>query len=200
MKKERRPFSVLIAVLISTSVGCTVGPNYHPPETKLPSAYGEKEKSKGEENGSLANADFAHWWQVFRDPELDSLIQRATLGNRDLKQALSRVRQARAERAAIAANLRPQVDATANYTRSVTSHNGPGVIGGGASSARSGGNGGGSSSGGASGTTGSAGGGAPGTTMNLYQLGFDALWEIDIFGGTRRAIEAADYGIGAAEE
>src|SRR3954462_11487479 len=108
MKNERRASSVLIAVLISTSVGCTVGPNYHAPETKLPSAYGEKEKSKGEESGALATADLAHWWQVFRDPELDSLIQRATQGNRDLKQALSRVRQARAERAAIAANLGPE--------------------------------------------------------------------------------------------
>jgi NodT family efflux transporter outer membrane factor (OMF) lipoprotein len=34
----------------------------------------------------------------------------------------------------------------------------------------------------------------------LYQVGFDSLWEIDIFGGTRRAIQAADASVGAAEE
>lgn len=37
-------------------------------------------------------------------------------------------------------------------------------------------------------------------TGNLYQAGFDAAWEIDLFGANRRATEAAGYGIDAAEE
>lgn len=37
-------------------------------------------------------------------------------------------------------------------------------------------------------------------TSNLYQAGFDASWELDLFGQTRRGIEAADRGIEAAEE
>jgi NodT family efflux transporter outer membrane factor (OMF) lipoprotein len=36
--------------------------------------------------------------------------------------------------------------------------------------------------------------------LNLFQLGFDATWELDIFGGVRRAIEAADADLSAAEE
>ena len=34
---------------------------------------------------------------------------------------------------------------------------------------------------------------------NLYNAGFDAAWELDVFGGTRRAVEAANAEIGAAE-
>lgn len=34
-------------------------------------------------------------------------------------------------------------------------------------------------------------GGLPGVTTNLYQIGFDAVWQVDVFGGTRRQIEAA---------
>ena len=41
----------------------------------------------------------------------------------------------------------------------------------------------------------------PGTPLdyNLYNAGFDAAWELDIFGGTRRAVEAANAEMGAAE-
>jgi multidrug efflux system outer membrane protein len=41
-------------------------------------------------------------------------------------------------------------------------------------------------------------GGLPGVTTNLYQAGFDAVWEIDIFGGTRRSVEAASAQAAAA--
>jgi outer membrane protein, multidrug efflux system len=36
--------------------------------------------------------------------------------------------------------------------------------------------------------------------QNLFQSGFDASWEIDLFGGVRRSIEAANAGIAAAQE
>lgn len=37
-------------------------------------------------------------------------------------------------------------------------------------------------------------------TSNLYQAGFDASWELDLFGQARRGVEAADRGVEAAEE
>jgi NodT family efflux transporter outer membrane factor (OMF) lipoprotein len=43
-------------------------------------------------------------------------------------------------------------------------------------------------------------GGQPGGESRTWQLGFDASWELDLFGGTRRAVEAADAGIGALTE
>ncbi len=43
-------------------------------------------------------------------------------------------------------------------------------------------------------------GGFPGVTTDLYQAGFDASWELDVFGGQRRADEAADADTAAAME
>lgn len=37
-------------------------------------------------------------------------------------------------------------------------------------------------------------------TQNLFQLGFDAAWELDLFGGVRRAVEAADASLAASHE
>jgi len=42
--------------------------------------------------------------------------------------------------------------------------------------------------------------GAAGKTFNLFQGGFDANWEVDVFGGIRRAVEAADANVQAAED
>lgn len=42
--------------------------------------------------------------------------------------------------------------------------------------------------------------GAPATIYNNYQPGFDASWELDLFGGNKRAAEAAKYGVDAADE
>src|SRR5438445_11143707 len=42
--------------------------------------------------------------------------------------------------------------------------------------------------------------GLAGQSFNLYQAGFDANWEVDVFGGNRRAAEAADASVEAAEE
>jgi outer membrane protein, multidrug efflux system len=39
-----------------------------------------------------------------------------------------------------------------------------------------------------------------GTTGELYSSSFDAAWELDIFGGVRRSVEAYDADLGASEE
>ena len=51
-----------------------------------------------------------------------------------------------------------------------------------------------------SGSGGGTGGKSEGNISNHYQAGFDAGWELDIFGGVRRAIEAADADLQAAQE
>jgi NodT family efflux transporter outer membrane factor (OMF) lipoprotein len=184
--------------------------------------------------GPADEEQLEHWWTVFKDPELDSLVDRALKNNRDLKTAISRVRQARAEREVAAGGLLPEVAATAGYNRSRGSKNVKlplSALGGGSSTS------------GSQGTTGAAAptstrkltprdatstasesetaapasqpaasvppggpsspfgdGGLPGVTTNLYQAGFDAVWEADVFGGTRRSIEAAAAEAAAAEE
>jgi NodT family efflux transporter outer membrane factor (OMF) lipoprotein len=39
-----------------------------------------------------------------------------------------------------------------------------------------------------------------GMTSDLYNIGFDAAWELDIFGGTRRSLEAAEANLQASRE
>jgi len=42
--------------------------------------------------------------------------------------------------------------------------------------------------------------GGAGKVFNLFQAGFDANWEVDVFGGIRRSVEAADATVQAAED
>src|SRR5580698_1241170 len=234
---SRREGLLLLTAAAACLSGCTVGPSYHKPEAKVPTQYGEVGKDKAASGNAEAVAAAAdpeilrHWWKVFHDPELDSLEERALQNNPDLRVAISRVREARAERQIVAAGLIPEVDATAGYNRSRGSKNVVlplSALGGGGSSAPSAGAGSShaanvqrrpqdaasgapvpevSSSapapqaappGGPASPFGE--GGLPGVTTNLYQAGFDAVWEMDIFGGVRRAVEAADAQAAAAQE
>ncbi|MFK0164157.1 efflux transporter outer membrane subunit [Rhizobium sp. NPDC090279] len=49
-------------------------------------------------------------------------------------------------------------------------------------------------------TSAAAGGTTDSTFSTLYTGGFDASWELDLFGGNKRAAEAAKYGVDAADE
>ncbi len=155
--------------------GCAVGPDYKAPQTQAPAAWSEPLEA-GVKAGP---ADLRKWWTTLGDPALDSLIERAVAGSLDLREAAARVREARAQRGVAASELWPEVDVTGSYSRSRASENGA-FVGG------------------------SGGGGAPVAGRNeatdLYQAGFDASWEIDVFGRVRRSVEAADADIGAATE
>jgi NodT family efflux transporter outer membrane factor (OMF) lipoprotein len=161
-----------MAVLMA---GCTVGPNYQRPSTPVPPNFGESHAA-----AVVSDVDFASWWQGFGDPELDKLVGRAIAQNLDVETAAARIREARArERVAGAAAL-PQVDAQASASRQRISENAIPVPPG----AGSGGN------------TGSF--GLPGSEFSTFRVGFDASWEIDLFGKTRRSVEAARARTGAA--
>ncbi len=174
--------------------------------------------------------DLTTWWRGLRDPVLDSLMMRAVESNLDLRVAEWRVREARAQRGVIFGNLWPQVGVSGGYKYSGSSRNagpktgstsaGPGrqLLNSAVTGAL---NGIGSALDGqqavaASGlgpqlvtnTLGKAvsskllqpGGASVSRQMNLFQAGFDASWEIDLFGGLRRAVEAADDTIAATED
>ena len=206
------------------AAGCAVGPHYQRPRPKLAASYAEAAGAKGNASSCVVPGAEAlkRWWLVFHDAELDSLIDRAVRGNRDLQLALSRVREARARREMVGAGLWPEVVLNAGYNRGRGSKNVQLPFGGGQGGAGQGGGadpptgakaeraaegngaadpppGGGGAGGGAAASPFGL-GGLPGVTTNLYQVGFDASWEIDVFGGTRRAIEAAEAGVAAAEE
>jgi len=106
---------------------------------------------------------------------LASLIQQAVESNLDLKFAEARIRQARAVRGIAQSFLGPTVDGTGSYQRSEASVSPTGGTGRNSDNTVS-------------------------VTTNQYFAGFDAAWELDIFGGVRRSIEAADADLQASVE
>jgi NodT family efflux transporter outer membrane factor (OMF) lipoprotein len=117
-----------------------------------------------------APADLADWWKNFGDTNLDSLMTLAVRSNLDLRIAEAHVREARAGRDVATGSWWPSVDGTAGYSRNRWGANSFPPV--------------------------------PADIpldYNLYNAGFDAAWELDLFGGTRRAVEAATAGIGMAQ-
>lgn len=160
----------LTAILAVAVAGCAVGPNYHWPEVSAPTHWGEP-LAGGETN---ASASLTAWWKIFNDPELDSLIDRAVESNLDVRIAQARVLEARAQAGIASANLWPSADVSSSYAREETSHHQP-VLGSLPIPA-----------------------GVP-FENDVYQAGFDASWELDLFGGKRRATEAARAEVEASE-
>ena len=150
---------------LSLLAGCTVGPDFVKPGTRVPAAWAgpapSGPASRPATQPSSAEKDLAQWWTAFGDPTLTSLVTRAVESNLDLRLAEARIRQARAARGAAISGLGPTLNGTSNYTRGQT-------------------------------------GRAPIT--NQYQAGFDAGWELDIFGGVRRGVEAAEADLRLAVE
>jgi outer membrane protein TolC len=160
--------------LIFLAAGCAVGPNYQKPDLRsLPPG---RKRNKGVD---VRSAELARWWSAFNDPLLDSLVERAVRSNLDLRLAEARIREARASRTVTATGAWPTVDVSGTYTRNRSSENAIGAPAQGAVVAPSGG---------------------ANLDQNLYRSGFDANWEIDVFGGVRRSVEAADATIDATVE
>lgn len=199
-------------LLLSLVGGCTVGPNYYTPRTPLPaefSATTQPATTQAASRPAPTEVDLTRWWQTFNDPALNRLIDEAVARNLDVRLANARIREARAQLEFNRAALFPTLDSSASYSRSQISKNAFAPVATGAGSGGTTGTG-----SGTGGTTGTGGTGGTGTTgsggsaisplslgrTNLYRAGFDAGWEIDVFGGTRRAIEAAQYSLQAQVE
>ena len=146
----------IIAIFIS---GCLVGPNYQPPELSVPDVWHQRIAEKIIADGSVDHK----WWEGFNDTILTSLIEKASIGNLDAKQAALRIQQARTVVDITSGRYYPDVDAVGAYRRAKISGNG---------------------------LSGSASGGSPSLT-NSHSAGFDSSWEIDIFGKINRSVESA---------
>lgn len=157
-----RPAGVFISLLMTACAA--VGPDYQRPEIPAPKQWST---TAGGQKSAQAQTD--HWWQSFNDPLLNRLIIDAVAANPDYKKALARIKDARAQRVAIFASALPSLAAKSNISRRLNN-----------SSATS-------QSGGAGG-----GFGVGNQLITIFQSGFDAQWELDFFGGVRRAAEAAD--------
>jgi NodT family efflux transporter outer membrane factor (OMF) lipoprotein len=161
----------LLAALASLSLfsqlcmsGCAVGPSYRRPATtleKFHSAVAVEARPT-----SAPTAALETWWEGFNDPMLSRLVQKARDQNLDLAAALARVRQARAAAREAGAQLLPTFDLNGQAARVHQSLESP---------------------------VGQIANHVPGFNrdQSLYDVGLGASWELDLFGGLRRAKEAA---------
>lgn len=125
--------------------------------------------SGGKEPAAGPHAPPVRWWRRLGDPVLDALMDAAVSANLDVATAKAKIRAARASYRQQVGALFPELTGTASATR--------------------GDNG---------GRIGSDGDVTVGGGYGEYQAGFDASWEIDLFGANRRGAEAARYGVDAA--
>ena len=171
---------------------CAVGPDYRPPESHVPATWSGLGAAAGSPTRLTTSppVELVAWWGTFNDPMLTSLVGRAIESNLDLRQAEARVRQARASRGVAASGLWPEIDTTGTYSRRYS----PAPSSGSQGTATA------SPSGTHTGGTSSTSAGATSTSTNLFQVGLDAAWELDIFGGVRRNIEASTADMQAAME
>jgi NodT family efflux transporter outer membrane factor (OMF) lipoprotein len=167
----------LIAAAVLTA--CKVGPNFTEPKEPVPDHYAE---AVGTQVSDSSPQFF--WWREFHDPELDRLEAQTASGNLDLRAAFLRIVQARSQVQLARSQGLPSLEGTASYNHeqlglagilksqhvAVTSPTEQGLIG------------------------------SLEKPVNIYQLGFDASWELDFFGKVRRAVESADASSEAAVE
>ena len=113
------------------------------------------------------------WWSAFGDPGLTALEERVAESNLDIRAATLRLAESRAQRGIIAAGEFPTVNGNAIYQHIKPSAKGP---------------------------LAALSQGAPVKSLDFYQYGFDATWELDLWGKVRRAVEAADAQIDASAE
>jgi NodT family efflux transporter outer membrane factor (OMF) lipoprotein len=169
---SERVFRSWIACCGAASLSaCSVGPDFNLPEAGLPKSYiaGVTTSKTVPASELVASVNLTQWWRSFRDPQLVSLVERSIAANPDIAIALARLQQARAQQfVAIGAAL-PKGELSAGAAYGTGTDNTRARI---------------------TDTLHSA------ANTNGYNHideagGFDAAWELDIFGKLRREIEAS---------
>jgi NodT family efflux transporter outer membrane factor (OMF) lipoprotein len=173
---------VLSATLLLCGVcACTVGPDYRAPDVPIP----ERWPSQPSSADASTDASLANWWTALNDPILNQLIEQAVTQNKSVRQAMARVLEARARRNISLAGLAPTVDSSTRASRTDSDSR----------STRS---------------TRTADLDDPdeparedasrlSVEREDYDAGLDARWELDLFGGQRRAVQASSAQLGASD-
>ncbi|WNW10647.1 efflux transporter outer membrane subunit [Pseudomonas sp. DTU_2021_1001937_2_SI_NGA_ILE_001] len=163
--------SIGLALLVcATITGCQVGEDFQRPSS---ASYVEWLPQQGEQAVSrpVSAPIDARWWEVFHDPLLSSLIDRATASNLDLRMAAMRLEQSRAAYRVTAGERLPKVDGQLGYQRKRNSAKGLNDP---------------------SGEQGRA-------PFEQWDTGVTASWELDMWGRVRRQNEAAGAQVEMAE-
>jgi NodT family efflux transporter outer membrane factor (OMF) lipoprotein len=175
---------------------CTVGPQWHRPPVPGPTAFAPPAAGATAPSQAVSAPLDPAWWDVYGDAELSGLERKVAAENLDVAEATARLGQSRAETRIAGADQYPSVDTNASYARERASPNGILGLLGTTQSQTAGTVADGGPGFGPSGLPGSE--GSPG--FNLWQYGFDASWELDLWGRVRRTIEASRAAQEAAED
>jgi NodT family efflux transporter outer membrane factor (OMF) lipoprotein len=187
---------VLLALLSGAMLaGCTVGPDFQRPKVAAPSDFTRADHAQAPSRPVEATLA-PEWWSLLGDPELVALESRLATDNLDVQAASARLLQSRAGLRIAGAEQYPMIGGAASYNREQASPNGIvsllGVNPVGAQPES------------ASGDTAFGVASLPGTSgsppYNLWQYGFDASWELDLWGHARRGVEAANAAMQASVE
>lgn len=180
----QRSSFVVLATALTLLAGCAnVGPDFQKPTPVVPT---QRPTSAPDLISGLPLSDQAlpqRWWTVFGDPVLDGLQARLLGGSLDLRNAALRFAQSRLQRSVVASQELPHVDARAQATRQRQSEHGAetrlvqAIAGANRQALAE----------------------LLADPFPLYQAGFDASWELDLWGWVRRSVESADAGVEAAE-
>lgn len=174
MRRLAVPFALsLLSFIWAVLSGCQVGPDYKKPEAHIPGEWSGREQS-GIAPAAPAYGGTWGWWAKLQDPELERLIAEALAANLTLEAAEYRLRRARALIGAAEARLLPRAGASAEYTRAYLSEQLPVLdqffqLG------------------------------QVEREQELYAAAFDAGWELDLFGGNWRRVEAAEASMAQIE-
>jgi NodT family efflux transporter outer membrane factor (OMF) lipoprotein len=150
---------------------CSVGPDFTLPEARLPGSYIAKldATATGPTAKPVTSVDLTRWWRSFRDPQLVSLVERSIAANPDIAIALARLQQARARQFVATGAALPKGELSSGAGFGTGTDNTRGRV---SETLHS-----------ASNTTG---------FNHIDEAGgFDAAWELDVFGKLRREIEAS---------
>lgn len=142
------------------------------PDYQAPTVPDAGDWSQPADTRSPTDADLAHWWTTLDDPALNALVDKALQSNLTVQQAATRVAEARARRDVAVGGRWPTATASGAASRQKLSENGP-----------------------------TPAGRIPGipTYQTVYDAGIDASWELDLFGGVQRAVEAAHANLQASQ-
>jgi NodT family efflux transporter outer membrane factor (OMF) lipoprotein len=152
-----------VAALAAGLAACaTVGPNFQPPEGPTAGGYA----MTGDRVPVVATLTpqlraSGPWWQALGDPQLDAVMTQALAGNQTVAEAEANLAKARDQQAAFEGTLKPQLDAKAAADRERINISSFGFTG------------------------------FPNPTINLFSIGGDVSYALDLFGGGRRGVEAA---------
>jgi outer membrane protein, multidrug efflux system len=171
MDTDMRYRVTAVAIAAGLLAGCTVGPNYVRPTVATPQTFRTPEPLPAPQAASLADLK---WFEVFKDDKLQELIRTALEQNYDLRDAVARVDEARANLGIVHSNQLPQVNASGNLELTRLSRDGqtplPATF-------------------------------LPSQNRNWGQAAVNLLsFEVDLWGRLRRATEAARASLLNAEE